>query len=369
MVEMLKISTEYGTAHVFEKIYGLDEIHGHWPLKTWLTCSLSDFLRGKKIAPADCLFLDIETAEMGDMGTLPFMVGVGRFTEQGFLLWQYFLPDPDSEAAMLVSLADLIRDFAALVTFNGRGFDVPILESRFNLHGQHVALKRLPNLDLLPFARLRWRNSLPSRRLIHLERDVLSIQRTSDDVPGFQIPIIYATYLRDNDFEPIRHVLYHNEMDVVSMVSLGTELAQVNQEPRAKSLTWQHMMDMGLWYLRHGKSAQAEQALSEALERIPPPEQQIFILEKLTTLLTTQGRNKEAVSYWELWHELDDVNPEPRLALAKYYETFENDAAKALYWSKVALDAAENLPPSPQKGMIFAALQKRLKRLQKQVGK
>lgn len=361
----LELKTEYGTAYVFQKSYALDTTHGHWPFQTWLTCSPKELMRGRKIEPSRCLFLDIETSEMGDMGTLPFMVGVGWFEHDQYILWQYFLREPEDEPAMLASLSELIQSQKALVTFNGKHFDVPVLEQRFKMNNQQFGLKKFPNLDLLPFARLRWKNSLPSRRLIHLERDVLGIQRTSEDVQGYQIPGMYAGYLSDNDFEPIRQILYHNEMDVISMVTLATELTQANQEPRAKSLTWHHMMDMGLWYLRHGKIEQAEKALIESLERIPPPEQQIFMLEKLTDIFTKSGREKDAVPYWELWHELDDVNPEPRLALAKHYETIEHDLEKALYWCELALDAAENLPLEPQRGMLLAAIQKRLKRLRK----
>lgn len=364
---MLNIETSFGKTGVFQKTYPLDTLHGHWPFEAWLGCSTASLMRGEALDPRGCLFLDIETCEMGDTGILPFMVGVGFFNDDHYELWQYFLREPEEEPAMLASLSDLIRRHVALVTFNGKHFDVPVLEKRYRINNLGFSLKKYAHLDLLPLARQRWKNSLPSRRLIHLERDVLSITRSSEDIPGIEIPLIYSAYLNSSDFDPIQQVLYHNEMDVISMVTLAVELAQV--DPPARHLTWQHLMDMGLWYLRHGKVEAAEKALNDALERIPPPENQIFILEKITDLLTQTHRENLAVSYWELWHQLDETNPMPRLSLAKYYESAENDPARALYWCELAYHAAENLPPAPQKGLLLAAIQKRRRRLQKKVGK
>lgn len=364
---MTTLQTPFGKVGVFQKTYALDALHGHWPLEAWLACSTDSLMNERTIDPRRCLFLDIETCEMGDLGTLPFMVGVGWFNDDTYALWQYFMREPEEEAALLAALSELMRHHEALVTFNGKHFDVPVLEKRYRLHHQEFSLRKFPNLDLLPLARRRWKNSLPSRRLVHLERDVLGITRSSEDVPGAEIPLIYARYLNAGEFAPIEQVLYHNEMDVISMVTLATELAHTDQMPR--HITWQHLMDMGLWYLRMGKLQQAEKTLNDALEHIPPPENQIFILEKITDILTRTQRDSLAVSYWELWHQLDDVNPAPRLALAKYYESAENDPVKALHWCELAYHAAEMLPPEPQKGLLLTAIQKRLRRLQKKAGK
>jgi len=47
-------------------------------------------------AVKDLLFFDIESTGLGGAGVVPFLVGIGRFTSEGFEVSQYLLPDdPD----------------------------------------------------------------------------------------------------------------------------------------------------------------------------------------------------------------------------------------------------------------------------------
>jgi uncharacterized protein YprB with RNaseH-like and TPR domain len=111
-------------------------------------------------------FLDTETSGLaGGTGTYAFLVGVGRFEGDTFRLVQFFMRDPSEEAALLEGLMDYLAPCAALVTFNGKAFDAPLLVTRYSLHSLPVPFKDYGHLDLLPLARRLWRDRLPSRAL------------------------------------------------------------------------------------------------------------------------------------------------------------------------------------------------------------
>ena len=147
------------------------------------------------------------------------------------MLRQYFLRDPGEEDALLNQLVEDLAAATGWVTFNGRAFDLPILETRLTLNRQRGALGQRPNLDLLPLARRLYRRRLPSCALGDLEKHVIGLQREQDDVPGALIPQMYIDYLRTRDPSEMRRVIYHNAMDILSMATLGAHLLEAFATP------------------------------------------------------------------------------------------------------------------------------------------
>ena len=167
---------------------------------------------------AGAAFIDTETTGLGNgAGVYAFMVGVGTFeTLDGtdmpgeqvsggpddavvpshFVVRQFFMRHPGEEGAVLAAVADLLRDKRLAVTFNGRGFDLPLLRGRYLQNRRLLAERAMvallaesaPHLDLLMPARRLWRRRLQSCRLINLEQMILGMRRTEDDVPGALIP-------------------------------------------------------------------------------------------------------------------------------------------------------------------------------------
>ncbi|MCL6581258.1 MAG: tetratricopeptide repeat protein [Firmicutes bacterium] len=176
--------------------------------------------------PAQVCFIDTETTGLaGGTGTHVFLVGVGSFSGGHFVVDQYFMEDYDREPALLEALDDALGGFRAVVTFNGRAFDIPLLETRFVLSRRRPSLAALPHLDLLPLARRLWGPLLGSCRLVALEEAVLGEHRVGD-IPGHVIPVVYFRYLRDRDASLLGAVFAHNRQDVLSMVSLLGRLAE-----------------------------------------------------------------------------------------------------------------------------------------------
>ncbi len=148
-------------------------------------------------------FIDTETSGLsGGTGTFVFLVGIGFRIEKGFKLMQIFMRDPGQESALLAAIAQLLDPFDAIVTFNGRAFDIPLLNTRHLLNGFTSPFSDLYHIDLLPLARRLWRNRLPSRALASLENEILGMQRTRDEVPGWMIPGIYFDYFKNRGCPP-----------------------------------------------------------------------------------------------------------------------------------------------------------------------
>lgn len=168
-------------------------------------------------APEEFVFLDIET--LGLSSRPVFLIGLGRVSGGTISVRQYLSRSVGEEAATLAAvLPDLEAEGAALVTFNGRVFDVPYIRDRLARHGIRADLA-LPHFDLLHFARGRWRNSLGSCRLGALEEGVLGLAR-EDDVPSRMVPEFYETYRRTRNPGPLVPVVEHNRQDIVSLARL-----------------------------------------------------------------------------------------------------------------------------------------------------
>ena len=371
LVEGQEIESAQGHTFMALERYPLHYHHGHAALASLLLqpASIAAQLgREPRLADANlsrAVFLDTETTGLsGGAGTLAFLVGIGTFEDEAFHLRQYFLRDPDEEAAMLSALADLASDYQAIVTFNGRGFDLPLLQTRYILARMRPKWLGLPHLDLLSPARRVWRDRLPSCALSSLETHVLGIQRTQDDVPGYLIPQMYLDYLRTGDARDMLRVMYHNRQDILSMVTLATQLCQIFAGPSAdESLDPADLVSLGKWYEDLGLNAQAEQAFRAALERDLLLLTRAAALTRLGLLLKRQERRDEAVVIWGQLAECYGVTG--HIELAKHHEWHTGDLEQALTWTQAALEVVAAWPRGFEQNEASAELAHRLERLKR----
>lgn len=177
-------------------------------------------------SPEEVLFLDTETTGLsGGAGTCVFLVGVGCFQGDEFLLRQYFLPDFRWEEAFLEELKEMVlegargRGFQILVSFNGKAFDLHLLENRYLLNRLQPPFRHLLHLDLLHVSRALWKGDVECCSLQGLEDTLLGFRRPHD-IPSFLIPRAYLSYLHRGQTEDLRRVLEHNRLDLLSLVSL-----------------------------------------------------------------------------------------------------------------------------------------------------
>ncbi len=182
-------------------------------------------LPGQPPADAPLVCIDTETTGLATAaGTLAFLVGLARWEGDWFQQVQLVLPDHADEPALLAELERWVTPDCWLVSYNGRGFDWPLIEARFRLAGRS-APDHAGHLDLLPFVRRVFRHRMEDARLQSVETELLGIVRTGD-VGGWEIPSIYLDVLRGGPVEPLAGVVLHNERDVRS---LGLLLAMIEQ--------------------------------------------------------------------------------------------------------------------------------------------
>ena len=231
------LPTLLGETFMYEERFASDYHHGRAPIRIAAPLDVMSAwaadARLRELPIESFAFLDTETSGLaGGTGTYAFLVGVARFAESGeFVLQQFFMRDPSEEPAMLEGLAQFLAPAHALVTFNGKAFDAPLLATRYRLHNIPIPFKDFAHLDLLPLARRLWRDRLESRTLKYLEENILQAPRTIEEVPGYEIPYLYFDYLRDGDARPLKGVFYHNAMDVVAMAALLSHTAALLANP------------------------------------------------------------------------------------------------------------------------------------------
>lgn len=254
--------------------------------------------------------LDTETTGLGTAaGTLPFLVALGRWQGTDFVVRQLLLPDHPDERALLEVLDQHLPRDSALVTYNGRGFDWPLVSSRYRLHGRPPPTPAA-HLDLLPVARQVWRHRLPDARLGSVE-SVCGVRR-HEDLPGALIPERYFCWLRTGDPALFRDVLEHNRQDVVSLALLLRLLAEEvlpASTGRAAGMADtgavqpHDVAGLGRLYARRGRLPEALACYDRALERMTEPWRdqgsQTAVAAERARTLGRMGRRAEAASAWE----------------------------------------------------------------------
>jgi len=316
-------------------------------------------------------FLDTETTGLSaGTGTMAFVVGVGYFSGDQFAVRQFFLRDPGDEPAMVEALADLLNEFDALASFNGRSFDVPILENRFILARIPSPTTGLPHLDLIWPSRRIWRHKLSSCSLGTLEREVLGVFREQADVPSGVIPLLYRDYLRTGDARDMRRVVYHNAIDILSLVTLAARLTQALSDPYASGgLAGAELYGLARWYEADRSTTEAEQAYRTAMQGDLSPALRARTLRGLASLLKRSGRRAESFAFWQqlALEAGDDVDSRilAHVELAKYLEWIEKDIALAGAWTRSALAITGGWRTGLKRDLAQAELQHRLARLER----
>jgi tetratricopeptide (TPR) repeat protein len=301
------------------------------------------------------------------VGVLAFLIGAGYFKDDAFVLRQYFLRDPVEEPATLEHLGDWSDNFDGLVSFNGRGFDVPILQNRFILSRLRPAILKAPHLDLLPPSRRVWRGRFESCRLGMLERRLLGVQRSQDDIMSWLIPDLYRQYLRGGDNGEMRQVLYHNAVDILSLVVLAERLCRLFADPFAEEVDPRERVALARWFQALGLADRAEMTYRAALGDLLPLEVQHICLRNLAALLKRRDRRAEAVPLWIQWAMEDEDNVEAHVELAKFYEWHQVELEKALAWTEQALAVVARWHHDPRQSDAEAELNHRLERLKRKI--
>ncbi|HHW49354.1 MAG TPA: ribonuclease H-like domain-containing protein [Clostridiaceae bacterium] len=328
-------SNDNGSCFIIENRYPFSYLHGGCRLGDALSINpetlgrvCSDFREGTKIK--DFLFLDTETTGLsGGTGTVAFLVGTGFFEDGAFVIKQYFMRDYDEEPAMLTELNALLSRYSGLITFNGRAFDWNLLQTRFIFNRIKPVLLDPSHIDLLYPSRRIWRLKLESCGLQSIEENILNEIRI-DDVPGAEIPSIYFKYLESRNAGIIKKVIRHNEIDILSMVSLLVRISKMLDNPVEESDGGQELLGLG----RIFESSREYDVVIDCFENCVKSKNSIVretALRKLSGIYKKNGNYSKAVECWKRMMT-DSKIPGlfPMIELAKYYEHKEKNIEEAL---------------------------------------
>jgi hypothetical protein len=227
-------------------------------------------LPGQPPAGVPLVCLDTETTGLGTAaGTYAFLVGLGWWEAERFRTVQLLLPDQPDEPALLASIARHIPAHAWLVSYNGRGFDWPLLVTRYRM-ARRDAPAHAGHLDLLPFVRRLFRHRLPDARLRSVEEGLLGVER-HEDVEGWEIPGRYLDFLRTGHPAPLVAVARHNAEDVRSLARLLGLLEGCLGDAAARRVADAgDVAGLARLFLRDGRLETALECLEAALTTRPP---------------------------------------------------------------------------------------------------
>ncbi|MFH1853358.1 MAG: ribonuclease H-like domain-containing protein [Candidatus Neomarinimicrobiota bacterium] len=233
---------------------GLRSISGDWLSRLGRYAKRTDFdLDGT-------IFIDTETTGLaGGSGTLAFLVGIGFVDDGGFTVHQYFADSFNREEGMLDLVADFIKPYSTIISFNGKTYDLPLLATRYVLQRRPSPFESMQHLDLLHLARQIWGYSLQDCRLQTIEREVLDFQRR-DDLPGSKVPEAYFKFLRGGGADPLYRVFEHNALDILTLAMILPLVWELTRpEGRAPDL----QLARSRILLRQGEVESARQVLEE----------------------------------------------------------------------------------------------------------
>ncbi len=244
-------------------------------------------------------YFDTETTGLSTgAGTVIFLAGIGWVDGDRFVSRQLLLPDyPHERAVLRLLTADLLAR-KRLVTYNGRGFDLPLLVTRLTVNGLFRELADLPQVhdDLLPVSRRLFRRPLGGARLAQVEAGVLGVQRASD-CPGSEVPMRYFGYLRGGSPDLLAQVLDHNLQDIVSLALLEAEVLRL----RAGGWREAPVLDrrgMAVELMRAGDMDDALALLEEASYSLGDPGDVTALRRLATRLLLAAGELDRAEALW-----------------------------------------------------------------------
>jgi uncharacterized protein YprB with RNaseH-like and TPR domain len=294
--------------------------------------------------PSKWLFLDTETTGLaGGTGTYAFLIGLAWWDAGALQVEQLFMRDFAEEYSLLHELAARVAERPVLVTFNGKTFDWPLLDSRFTMTRTIPTPRLAAHIDLLHPARALWKLRLGSVRLVELERHVLDAPHLGwhreEDIASSLIPQLYFDYLRGGPSDPLVGVLRHNQMDLRGLAALFCKINGLlaSQAANRDGIDSLDLFGLSRFFERRGEPDRAHIACSQALDLGLPAEFRSRARRDLAFLAKRRGDHDAAVA---LWLELAADPQDGVLAceqLAIHYERRAKDPARAIEFARLGL--------------------------------
>jgi len=345
----IEVETPAGHHWEMEKLYTRHRRHGSMDISDLneLPGNLLHSISNGRIPdapPATWAFLDTETSGLaGGAGTFAFLIGVGRITPDGFYVRQFFMREHAEEPSLLYALAEHLKQFRILITYNGMSFDQPLLETRFRLVRARPPFGEMEHLDLLFGARRLWKLRFDSCRLVELENQILGVERQGD-LPGEMIPYVYFEYLRTQIADRLIPIFHHNAIDILTLACLTGIVPWAFHSPENARLSHgAELAGLARWCRQAHQDEQALALFRRAVERGLSDDLLFRTLWDIALIEKKLGNETAALA---VFAELSICRNMFRVSaleeLAKHYEHRQRDYAKALEMTLQALEIEDS---------------------------
>ncbi len=364
------VQNRFGEHFQTERLFPAHKQHGAADIGglAELPSDLMDAIGEGEIPASQCgrwAFLDTETTGLaGGSGTHAFLIGVGRITPKGFFLRQFFMREYSEEASLLAALEEHLSAFDVLITYNGKTYDQPLLETRYRMCRRPSPFGRLAHLDLLHGARRLWKIRLESCRLIELEQKILGFHRDGD-LPGEMIPYVYFEYLRSREAHTLMPIFHHNAIDILTLACLTAIVPAAFRHTDCDALArlgvrrGEDLSGIARWLVAAKEPERGLELLKRAVDAGLPDRVLFRALWDIALLEKKLGRPHAALNLLtELAGCRNDYRSLALEELAKYYEHGERNFAIALEFANQAL----SFDPTPALAHRKARLEGRLAR-------
>lgn len=359
-----------------ERRFPIDQQHGIYTfsqfsiaVNAWNESGMKHPLSAAGIKPESFVFFDTETTGLGGgVGNSIFILGHARLSGDEIHLKQHILPSPGAEVPLYQSFLES-ADYTTMATYNGKSFDWPQVKTQHTLIREHVPkLPSFGHFDLYHASRRMWKHKLERMKLSIVEKEVLGIER-KDDLPGFLAPMIYFDFVERKDPQGMLGILKHNEIDILSLISLYTHLSfqilGLDQKQTAKE-----MYEIGRWFSHVGEAEGAKESFSR--------------LANTTNSETDAAKHALAFEYkkekkWmdalHIWEDVVDqgnedvIRLEACIEIAKIYEHREKNLQKAIHFTRNAEAISQKLQSVNNRKLTIShqEIMKRLERLNKRL--
>ena len=303
------------------------------------------------------LFLDTETTGlMGGTGTYPFLVGLAWWEGGGLEIEQLFMREYSEERSVLAAVAERLAGRPVLVTFNGKSFDWPLLETRYRMTRSITPPVLRAHLDFLHPARNLWRLRLGSVRLSQLERHVLGWDRGADLVSEL-IPRIYLDFVRHGHANALVPVFQHNQMDLRGLAGLSGRILSLLGEETV-SQDGLELYGVSRLCERRGEVKRARKLYEQSIASTLPTETDRAARTALARLAKRDGDLDLARALWEsmLGNSREGYKAYEQLAIHLEHKAREPRQALG-----IVRDALAQLRRANQLGMIGPTAYRRSK--------
>ncbi len=365
------IENEFGAHYQTERVFEGHRPHGSADVGALIEMpdTLLDALSDNEITgvhPERWAFLDTETTGLaGGSGTYAFLIGVGRITPKGFVVRQFFMREFAEERSQLAALDAHLKEFDVLITYNGKSYDQPLLETRYRMTRGKPPFARMRHLDLLHGARRLWKLRLENCKLTHLEQHILGVCREGD-LPGHLIPYVYFEYLREKEATKLVPIFHHNAFDILTLACLTAIVPAAFRSTDCASLErvgvrrGEELAGIARWLLNSGEREQSLEMLKRAVDAGLPDR---LLFRALWDIANLEKKMQRPDASLRVLKELAGCRNEFQICaleeLAKYYERKEPNLPLALEFTLLALQLASSETLVRRRDRLQAKIAKR----------